>query len=306
MILDQFYTKSALLAELAALAAAHLKEGGIDTYVDFSCGTNEFAGILSSALPGLRTLSYDVKPPRDVRGKVYRADFLNLQRSAEPVTGRVAVGLNPPYGPQHTYIPLFIKKALDLYKPVMLLLVIPFEMASRLSKKMEVIHSAQLPKDAFYTADKKPFAYPTYFCIFRAVPPAGVVQQVTPKGFKIGTSVSDLLPDLLIRRVGTNAGRDIMGRFSGGYIFLRGNGDVETGTTVKAFRSYANGRPLVLDSLWFKVIWPSYKRQSGKERALEFLREVRKRIKDPEREFKSPPSIRQQPVIRALNSIRPA
>ena len=90
--LDQYYTQPLILRDVAKFCIPLMKKHKIKTFVDFSCGTNEFVKNLLDMMPGLRTISYDVCPPEDVHGTVRVQDFLKLKR-APPTTSPVACGL---------------------------------------------------------------------------------------------------------------------------------------------------------------------------------------------------------------------
>jgi hypothetical protein len=303
MWLDQYYTKSEILQKLSKIAAKYLKKDDIATYVDFSCGTNQFAQNIKEII-NINTLSYDVCPPKNVYGNVIKTDFLKLKPSKKSISQPIAVGLNPPYGPKHTYIELFIDKSISLYKPTLFILIIPFVTMKNLSKSMNLLYYSVLPLDAFYVDDKTSFKYPTCFCILSTKGKSNMktMKMSEPKGYQISTSLDPSFADLIIRSSGRHAGRDMICRCVNGFVFLRYDGNIEVKKNLHYFTSYRDGTKLNFKIHWMKIKYNDYNAKSNVKAVIKFLTTLRDRIKDPERDLKSPPAIRKEYIIRAVNS----
>lgn len=300
---DQFYTLPDVLDRVATICIPIFKKYNIETFVDFSCGNNYFAHLLSTQY-GLHTISFDIDPPPRPYGKVIKTDFLSKKRVSTTKLGNVACGLNPPYGPNHTYIRKFVEKSIELYNPKLICLIIPLNISKVLEKTLRLVCCKKLPPKAFYTPDnEKSFTYPTTFCIFENATPVTKSKEPEecPLGYEISSSMDPKTADMMIRSSGRNAGRDIIGRVGKQWIFLRYNDQVEKSRSLQFISLFDNTQNLRFDQHWMKVRFG--KTFASETVMLRFFRQLRSAINDPERDLKSPPAIRKHYIIKAINSL---
>ena len=304
--LDQYYTNSDILATIIPVCAKYIKDNSIETFVDFSCGNNEFAHLLSERISGVRYLSYDISPPKFTFKPVIKKNFLTLT-SKNLNTCNVACGLNPPYGPGHSLIPKFIRKAQVLFKPKLFFLIIPIASVKSLCKLgLKAIKVTPLPTRAFHTPDGKSFAYPTCFTIMEnsssETDATQKPESVKPIGYEISSGIPLSEAHLLYRTSGRHAGEDIIGKVKTGYVFYRYDGNIEIKKRLQDFKSYRDNEQLKFDSHWIKVLIHAYDIPAT-DRMIQFLKRMRTEVRDPERNLKSPPSIRKDYIVKFLNIV---
>lgn len=93
--LDQYYTAQKTVKHCIKTIKSLLPL--IETVVDSSAGHNTFCKLIQRRYPRIRTLSYDIDPPSEVKGQVLKQDFLKLNE-INGAKGRVLFGFNPPFG----------------------------------------------------------------------------------------------------------------------------------------------------------------------------------------------------------------
>jgi predicted RNA methylase len=307
-LLDQYYTKSNILRKIVPICTRYLKEYGVKTVVDFSCGSNEFLHLLANNVSGVELVGYDICPPDKTFQKVVKRDFLTIKRDVRKKP--VACALNPPYGPSHQYIYNFIEHSLHLYNPCLFFLIIPLEVVKRLSKSgLHCLDMKVLPENAFYVENGRDFKYPTCFCVLStAVPDDMKVVNfsstiIQPVGYDISSSMNVDEAHILYRTSGRHAGEDIIGKLKdNSYLFLRYDGSFHKATMLKSFKNYRDGTSLTFERHWIKIKFHR-KFQASSKLMESFLLYMKDNVKDPERNLKSPPSIRKEFIIKFLNDV---
>jgi predicted RNA methylase len=107
--LEQFFTDSETLKKIVAVVLKY-----VDTsfaFVDFSCGTNEFCHLLSQHQIPTESYDIDTSYVKYDESTVTESDWFDV---TELPQGKVAVGLNPPFGFRAQTAIRFIKHALDI------------------------------------------------------------------------------------------------------------------------------------------------------------------------------------------------
>lgn len=139
---DAFFTRPTVLARIAEEVRALVKSDW--TFVDFSCGTNEFAPAL-----GCSFYSFDASPAALTTNFTCKDWFaVDARDFGSPPCDRLAIGLNPPFGYQASLARKFVEHALK-FRPQVLALIIPSQ--SRWSVVGYTAHTQrQLATDSFY------------------------------------------------------------------------------------------------------------------------------------------------------------
>jgi len=224
-----------VLEDLAARCRPLLQETGA-SFVDFSCGRNDFAPLLGSHF-----VAFDVRRAENT-AEFRLQDWFATTRADLP-TGPLAIGLNPPFGYQGKLARQFVEHALK-FGPCLLFLILP-RVQWDLSG-YERVYEQDLPEDAFYDPSTQARFKEIYshFVIYRRIERVcanvGAVRIKTPRGPTVskphGVTITrkwepSRWPFLIVRRVGRNAGQQfycVVGEGSEHRAYVN-KGDVEPG-----------------------------------------------------------------------------
>jgi hypothetical protein len=209
---DAFFTRATVLARIADDVRAVVEPDW--TFVDFSCGTNEFAPSLGCAF-----YSFDASPAAN-KTNFTCADWFSVESQdfGAPDCEKLAIGLNPPFGYQGTLARSFVEYALT-FRPNVLVLILPSLI--RWSVSGYVMHMQRhLSKDSFYdpSTNKVCKEISAQFMILRKIDPRGSAgKTVTISKVKSAPKLPGVTltrdwsrrsyPLLIIRRVGRHAGQ---------------------------------------------------------------------------------------------------
>ena len=252
---DAFYTKQSVLNSIASRCRPLLEEIGA-SFVDFSCGDNNFAPLLGCAF-----VSFDIRAAAAATdtSNFCQKDWFTVVDADIP-RGPIAVGLNPPFGYQGALARRFVAHAMRL-NPAMMFLILPhtsWELGG-----YECTYAETLPPDAFYN----PVTGATYseiyarFLVYRRdvrVPVPAVQMKprrrhaqksediiVTRKWFP------DKVPFLVVRRVGRNAGQQM-------YCVAEGRKAYVERGRVSHGGDWAGTHKVEMEGIWLKVYWPPH------------------------------------------------
>jgi len=97
-----------------------------DTFVDFACGQNTFAPLLTDAVTKkpLRSVSFDVLSPADLTAGFTRKPWTHVDAVTDLPAGELVIGVNPPFGFQNKQAIEFVEHALCA-QPRLLVLIMP-------------------------------------------------------------------------------------------------------------------------------------------------------------------------------------
>lgn len=192
--MDCFFTRKEILQDLSEKIRPLLEKE--TTFVDFSCGNNDFVGLL-----GCKSISFDINP---IQGAITR-DWLTVR----DLPLDVVIGLNPPFGYQGQMARRFVEHALH-FSPRYMALILPNLRWN--PPGYEEIFSMELPKDAFYDPETGKI-YREICANFKIYRPSTSIHKV-PKPKEInrleGVTLTrkfqpDRYPAVIVRRVGRNA-----------------------------------------------------------------------------------------------------
>jgi len=189
---DCYYTKLSVLKDISSLVKPYLEKN--ITFVDFSCGKNEFAPLL-----GCPFLAFDVSAAPNATV----ADWLKVSK----LPNDIAIGLNPPFGYQGQIARKFIEHALK-FSPRYMFLILP-NMRWQ-PPGYEIVYSKELAEDSFYdpTTNKSYKEISTTFTIFKksfkSVDKPTKIHEDVPGVIVTRKFMSKKFPFIILRRVGRN------------------------------------------------------------------------------------------------------
>jgi hypothetical protein len=191
--IERYFTKINVLKGISEIVKPFLK--GL-TFVDFSCGKNDFAPLL-----GCPYIAYDICPAPDAQ----ECDWFKVT----DLPGSIAIGLNPPFGYQGQLARKFMEHALQ-FEPVYMFLILP-NMRWK-PPNYEEIYTKELPDDSFYDPNNgKTFReISTTFRIFKRSMTTKSVDDPLPSKEDIpGVLITRKFmpkryPFVILRRVGRN------------------------------------------------------------------------------------------------------
>ena len=195
---DRFFTKRNVLEAIAKKCKPLITNG--TTFVDFSCGTNEFALMLECPF-----ISYDLNKAPNAKQK----DWFKVKTAPT----NAIIGLNPPFGYQSHLARKFIQHATS-FSPQYIVLIIP--KTKWVPEGYQIKTQEKLPCNAFYLPDtNEEFSYPTWFYILersKEVKSKSTTNDViAPKGVRVLQQVETVDKSvsrmLVLRRIGYYAGR---------------------------------------------------------------------------------------------------
>lgn len=198
---DQYYTKPAVLETIAAFCKDVLTSDM--TYVDFSCGTNDFARLIQPRA----VIAYDISPTKAaVQSGAITASWFDVTSVPE----NSVVGLNPPFGYRGNVALRFLTHAASL-QPEYIVAILPLVQWKH--PCYSEVSSIKLPLNAFYRLPtNEDFEYPTVCHLFKRQPRVTAAPPVTSiSGVTVACHVK-VVPMaqptmILVRRVGFYAGR---------------------------------------------------------------------------------------------------
>lgn len=213
--MDCYFTKTELLRAIAKICNKYLKSAS-STFVDFSCGANEFVKYLNC-----KTISFDINPVPDA----IQADWLKVKKGVPPNS---MIGLNPPFGYKGTMAKKFIQHAIK-FKPLFIVVIIPKTKWRPSGYKL--ISEKDLPSDSFYIPETgKNFSYPTTLYLYKkddtiAVDQIKREQLMIPHTISIRCHVTNIdktqmLYFICIRRTGFYAGRQFYVGHNGSVTYI--------------------------------------------------------------------------------------
>lgn len=221
------------------------------TYIDFSAGDNRFARLLPchtkysfdiDPIPASLPLTQQAPPNQASEYQqpithdakyhdVYKKDWLQVTKSHDtPMVdeSHLIIGLNPPFGKQGATARKFVYHAINQYRPMYLVLILPRMSIKRLDQEYDKVHSQALEDDSFFEPCSskygalpehkcKTFRWPTSLFIYRRKPEHATLScKSTIQHVKNDTAVYKKLsrklnlddaPLLILRRAGRNAGK---------------------------------------------------------------------------------------------------
>lgn len=149
--MDCYYTKSVVLKKLATECNKFLTPDS--TFVDFSCGTNEFVKYLHC-----KSISFDILPSENAVQK----DWLSVRNG---IPADSMIGINPPFGYRSAMAKRFITHAAS-FQPKYITVIIPT--TKWIPAGYRLINQITLPHNSFYIFEtNQEFSYPTTFYIFK-------------------------------------------------------------------------------------------------------------------------------------------
>lgn len=155
---DSYFTKKEILSQIALWVAPFVKEN--DLFVDFSCGSNEFAPLLNC-----QCICYDIVL---VPGGIQQ-DWLTVHELPKDAI----IGLNPPFGYQGQLARKFVQHALT-FAPAYLFLILPNKRWN--IQGYETMFERELPNNAFYNplSGKTYYEISTTFYVYKKTKGTGI------------------------------------------------------------------------------------------------------------------------------------
>jgi len=207
---DAFFTRPGVLSRIAEEVRELIKPDW--TFVDFSCGANEFAPAL-----GCLFYSFDASPAANETSFTCKDWFsVEAQDFGSPPCDMLAIGLNPPFGYQATLARAFVEYALK-FRPQVLALIVPSQIRWKVVG-YDVHTQRQLAMDSFYDpcTNKAHKEISAQFLLL-SKSPGGIVGRTEfikaprPTPLRGVTLTRDWsthsFPLFIVRRVGRNAGQ---------------------------------------------------------------------------------------------------
>ena len=202
---DRFYTRPDVARHCVEVFRSVCAEHGVDLaacrWIEPSAG----AGAFLEHFPEGRRTGIDVEPAGE---GVERADFLTWPAPSEP---HVVAG-NPPYGAHGALALRFVNRAALSAAAIGFILPKSFgPVHSEKSRSREVrgavmVHSEELPADAFVGADGKPHRIPTYFNVYLPASEYAEVMRIDGPG-RIDPAVESAAEAWHVARVGRRSPR---------------------------------------------------------------------------------------------------
>jgi predicted RNA methylase len=164
--LEQFFTDSETLKKVANIVLNYIDESF--TFVDFSCGTNEFCHLLSQN--GITTKSYDIDTSyvEFDKSNVQEIDWFDVKRLPQ---NKLAIGLNPPFGFKSQTANRFLEHALNIsdYYPEYFFLILPTRcnLIKDFKNKYELVESVVLSSEYYNVKLETTTDFETTFFVFK-------------------------------------------------------------------------------------------------------------------------------------------
>ena len=146
---SRHYTSASVLREIARRVQPLLRPG--DTFVDFACGQNSFAALLTdpATQQPLKSVAFDILSPVEKTEDFTRRPWQSVDATSLP-PGELVIGLNPPFGHQNREAHEFVQHALCA-RPRMLVLIMPATNYSPPGYTLEILDEQLCRGYAFYT-----------------------------------------------------------------------------------------------------------------------------------------------------------
>ena len=209
--LEQFYTNKDILQHCGETLRENCPE--IKSFIDFSCGKNEFVVILKSLFPQLQTVSFDIDPPKYAENmhEIIVCDYLELNKNilSERIKNMprpLSVGINPPFGLSSHLARRFIKKSIELFEPEFLTIISPGSNKDWMENKIgiDILYNERLPNDSFHIPSGKKMSYPTRFIVAKYDPNLIIKTNTIDNPIKATRSATVKDSYFAIRRLGVN------------------------------------------------------------------------------------------------------
>jgi hypothetical protein len=208
---DAFFTRPSVLSRIAQEVRELITPDW--TFVDFSCGANEFAPAL-----GCLFYSFDASPAANETNFTCKDWFsVEARDFGSPPCDTLAIGLNPPFGYQATLARAFVEYALT-FRPQVLALIVPSQTRWKVTG-YNVHTQRQLAMDSFYDpgTNKTHSEISAQFLLLTKNTPGGVAGRTefikTPRPTPLcGVTLTRdwntrSYPLVIVRRVGRHAGQ---------------------------------------------------------------------------------------------------